>query len=348
VTIAPDPPGEPTIDSPPPDGAAAQAVADPDGVLTELADAVDAMPEAADFAALDTPRRLLLVHAHPDDETVGTGATIALEAARGTAVTLVTCTLGERGAVVAPDLAHLAWEREDTLGAHRVGELAEACRILGIGDHRFLGGPGRWRDSDMMGNPGNDDRRCFWQADQAETTAALVEVIREVRPQVAATYDANGAYGHPDHIQAHRVTEAAVTAAADASYRPDLGEPWSVTKLYWTAIPRSVLQQALDTAKASGEASIFGDAETVDDLGMGTPDELVTTAVDGRAHFDTKIAAMLAHRSQIGDGGPFKPMMDRLGDRGFGIEHYTLSRGVRGPGEGEHGWEADLFAGIEL
>ena len=156
-------------------------------------------------AADITNRRLLLLHAHPDDESIYTGATIARYAAEGVQVTLVTCTLGELGEIIPPSLAHLAAEKEDRLGQYRIGELAAACAALGVTDHRFLGGPGRWRDSGMMGTEGNDDPRCFWRADVDQAARALLDVIGEVRPQVVATYDADGAYGHPDHIQAHRV-----------------------------------------------------------------------------------------------------------------------------------------------
>jgi N-acetyl-1-D-myo-inositol-2-amino-2-deoxy-alpha-D-glucopyranoside deacetylase len=156
-------------------------------------------------AAYIPGRRLLLVHAHPDDESIYTGATMARYAAEGVQVTLVTCTLGELGEIIPPSLAHLAAEKEDRLGEYRIGELAAACAALGVTDHRFLGGPGRWRDSGMMGTEGNDDPRCFWRADVDQAARALLDVIAEVRPQVMATYDADGAYGHPDHIQAHRV-----------------------------------------------------------------------------------------------------------------------------------------------
>jgi len=134
-------------------------------------------------------RRLLLVHAHPDDESIETGATMAAYAAQGAGVTLVTCTLGELGEVIPPGLAHLAG---GPLGQHRTGELAAACAALGVTDHRFLGGPGRWRDSGMMGLPDNADPRCFWQADVAGAAATLAAVIRDVRPQVLVTYDAHG------------------------------------------------------------------------------------------------------------------------------------------------------------
>ncbi|HLZ38432.1 MAG TPA: N-acetyl-1-D-myo-inositol-2-amino-2-deoxy-alpha-D-glucopyranoside deacetylase, partial [Mycobacteriales bacterium] len=203
--------------------------------------------------ATDTEdRRLLLVHAHPDDETIGTGATMARYAAEGVGVTLVTCTLGEEGEILEPGLEHLAADREDRLGEHRIGELAEAMRCLGVRDHRFLGGPGRWRDSGMMGLPTNDRPSCLWQADLDEATAALVSIVREVRPQVVVTYDENGGYGHPDHIQAHRVAVRAVDAAGDPAYRPDLGAPWRVGKLYYTAVPKSFLQASIDQLREAG------------------------------------------------------------------------------------------------
>ena len=160
-------------------------------------------------------QRLLVVHAHPDDESIGTGATIAKYAASGAHVTLVTCTLGELGEIIPPGLAALAADRDDQLGGYRIGELNAACQALGVIDHRYLGGPGRWRDSGMIGTSGNDDPRSFWQADVEEAATALAAVIREVRPQVMVTYDDDGFYGHPDHIQAHRVAWRAFQLAAD-------------------------------------------------------------------------------------------------------------------------------------
>src|ERR1700749_2593081 len=148
-------------------------------------------------------RRLLLVHAHPDDESIGTGATMAKYAAEGARVTLITCPLGELGEIIPPDLSHLL---PDELGQHRIGEVDRACAALGVEDHRFLGGEGHYRDSGMTGLPDNDDPRCFWQASVEEAATALAAVIEEVQPDVIVTYDANGFYGHPDHVQAHRVT----------------------------------------------------------------------------------------------------------------------------------------------
>jgi len=334
---------------PPPEPGERLPQDDADAVLAAAASAVDAVAEQVevDMDALDVPRRLLLVHAHPDDETIGTGATMAKYAAEHVGVTLVTCTLGEEGEVLVPELAALAADRDDGLGQHRSGELATAMEALRVTDHRFLGGPGRWRDSGMMGTPANDRPDCFWRADLDEAVGALVAVVREVRPQVVVTYDSNGGYGHPDHVQAHRVTVAAVDAAADPGYRPELGEPWQTDKLYWTAVPKSVLQAGIDHLKASGETNFFG-VDSADDLPFGSPDEEVTTEVDASEHLEAKVAAMRAHRTQIEVDGPFFALSNGIGQKAFGVEHFVLARGPRGPGAGPHGRESDLFAGLGL
>jgi N-acetyl-1-D-myo-inositol-2-amino-2-deoxy-alpha-D-glucopyranoside deacetylase len=288
-------------------------------------------------------RRLLLVHAHPDDESIGTGATMAAYAAQGARVTLVTCTRGELGEVIPPELAYLAADAGDRLGQYRAGELAAACAALGVTDHRFLGGPGRWRDSGMMGLPSNQFPGCFWQADVEAAAAELAAVIRDVAPQVIVTYDANGFYGHPDHIQAHRVTRRAVQVAADPGAGPAAGSPWRVAKLYATAMPRSVLAEAIKLGPDAPAG--FTQAGAVADLPFGVPDEQVTTEVDGTGHLAAKIAALRAHATQIAVDGPCFALSDMVGQRIDGHEYYTLLAGPRGPGAGPHGRELDLFAG---
>jgi N-acetyl-1-D-myo-inositol-2-amino-2-deoxy-alpha-D-glucopyranoside deacetylase len=282
-----------------------------------------------------TDRSLLLVHAHPDDESIGTGATMAKYAAEGARVTLVTCTLGEEGEVLVPELELLAADKADQLGGWRIHELDEACAALGVDDHRFLGGAGRYRDSGMMGTPANDNPRCFWRADLDEAAAHLIDVIHEVRPQVVVTYDDFGAYGHPDHIQAHRVATRAVEQTLDI-----------VAKFYWTGIPRSVMQAGIDALRASGDTSFFGDVESADDVPLAKPDDVITTAIDARDFLDAKLDAMRAHATQIQVDGPFFALSNNVGHKAFGREHYILTRGERGPGEGEHNWETDLFAGL--
>ena len=293
-------------------------------------------------------RRLLLVHAHPDDETITSGVTMARYVAEGASVTLLTCTLGEEGEVLVPELAQLAADQADQLGGYRIWELRAAMVELGVTDVRFLGGPGRWRDSGMIGTPANENPRAFWNADLDEAVAAAVAVVREVRPQVLVTYDENGGYGHPDHIQAHRVAMGAVDAAADPTYRPDLGEAWSVAKVYWSAVPRSVMQAGLDALAAAGASSMFEGVVDADELPFVVPDDAIAAEIDGRHWHDRKSAAMRAHATQITVDGPFFALSNNLGQEVLGIEHFRLVRGERGPaGPGPHGWEDDLFAGVD-
>ena len=290
-------------------------------------------------------RRLLLVHAHPDDETINNGATMARYVAEGVGVTLVTCTLGEEGEVRVPELALLAVDEADQLGGYRIGELERACAALGVTDHRFLGGPGRYRDSGMMGTSANDGPRAFWRVDLELPVRDLVAIIREVRPQVVVTYDENGGYGHPDHIQAHRVAMAAVDRCCDPRYAPDTGPAWQVSKVYWSAMPRSVIQAGIEALAASGR-SLFDGVDSVDDIPFGVSDDQITAAVDGSAHVEAKFAAMRAHASQITVDFPFFALADNVGLQAMGTEYYTLARGERGPAAGPSGWEGDLFAGI--
>jgi N-acetyl-1-D-myo-inositol-2-amino-2-deoxy-alpha-D-glucopyranoside deacetylase len=294
-----------------------------------------------------TDRRLLLVHAHPDDETINNGATMARYVAEGAQVTLLTCTLGEEGEILVPELAQLAADQADQLGGYRISELRDAMAALGVTDSRFLGGPGRYRDSGMIGTPANEHPRAFWNADLDEAIAHAVAVVRELRPQVVVTYDENGGYGHPDHIQAHRVAMGAVEAAGDPGYRPDLGQPWSVAKVYWCCVPRSVLQEGIDALVAAGEEAFFEGVTSAEDLPFAVSDDEVTAAVDGRKYADRKDAAMRAHPTQIMVDGPFFALSNNLGQEVLGIEYYRLVRGERGPvGAGPNGWEDDLFAGL--
>ena len=289
---------------------------------------------------------MLLVHAHPDDETINNGATMARYVAEGASVTLLTCTLGEEGEILVPELEQLAADQADQLGGYRIGELRAAMAALGVTDFRFLGGAGRYRDSGMMGTPANGHARAFWNADLDEAVAQAVSVVREVRPQVVVTYDENGGYGHPDHIQAHRVAMGAVEKAADPTYRPELGEPWDVAKVYWSCVPRSVLQSGIEAMTEMGE-SFFEGVSSADDLPFGVSDDVVTAAVDGRKFADRKDAAMRAHPTQIKVDGPFFALSNNLGLEVLGVEYYQLVRGERGPaGPGPEGWEDDLFAGL--
>ncbi|MDH6112637.1 N-acetyl-1-D-myo-inositol-2-amino-2-deoxy-alpha-D-glucopyranoside deacetylase [Kitasatospora sp. MAP12-15] len=282
-------------------------------------------------------RRLLLVHAHPDDESIVNGATMARYAAEGAQVTLVTCTLGEGGEVIPPELAHLTADREDTLGDFRIGELTAAMREVGVSDFRFLGGAGRYRDSGMMGVPENDRPDCFWQADPDEAAGHLVAVIRETRPQVLVSYDENGGYGHPDHIQAHRVAMRALELAADPAFRPELGPAWQIVKVYWSRMSRSALLVGLEEAAACYPAA----AEPSDVPGV-VDDERITTVLDCTKYADRKAAAMAAHATQLTVSGSFFALSNSLWQPLSAVEYYEL---VRGEGGTERP-ESDLFAGI--
>ena len=289
-----------------------------------------------------TDRRLLVVHAHPDDEVLSTGGLLARHCAQGDQVTLVTCTLGEEGEILLPDIAHLAAHDQDDLGSHRIDELADSMRALGVTDSRLLGGPGTYRDSGMMGEPSNDRPNCFWRADLREAADHLVAVIRETRPQVMVTYDDFGGYGHPDHIQTHRVATYAADLAAVRSYRPDLGAPWAVSRIFWTAFPKSSIRAGIEALKAAGDSSEFA-AMDPDDLPFAVDDDAVDAVIDIEEYLPAKRAAMAAHASQINLEEGFFALSNNLGSPVFGQEYFRLARGSlagRRP-------LTDLFSGLE-
>jgi N-acetyl-1-D-myo-inositol-2-amino-2-deoxy-alpha-D-glucopyranoside deacetylase len=278
----------------------------------------------------------LLVHAHPDDETINNGATMALYADRGAQVTLVTCTRGEEGEVLVPGLSHLASSEQDLLGQHRELELARAMKALGISDFRFLGAPtNKFRDSGMMGTEPNNRPDVFWQADLDSAARILVDVIQEVKPHILITYDEIGGYGHPDHIQAHRVAMRA----------SELSQ-WQIQKIYWNTIPKSVIAQGMEKMKEIG-SDFFG-AENVDDIPFAKDDEFVTTLIDGTAYVDLKMDAMRAHETQIALDGPFFALSNNLGMQIWGDEYYTLVKGIKSAPFDSNGRETDLTSGLVL
>ncbi|QIG44253.1 N-acetyl-1-D-myo-inositol-2-amino-2-deoxy-alpha-D-glucopyranoside deacetylase [Nocardioides anomalus] len=299
-------------------------------------------------------QRLLLVHAHPDDETIGTGATMARYVAEGRGVTLVTCTAGEMGEVLVPELEHLAADREDRLGEHRKGEIADAMGVLGVTDHRWLGGFGTYRDSGMQWHadgyaiPADTIHdNAFWRADLTEAADHLVRIIREVQPQVLVTYDQFGGYGHPDHIQAHRVAMYAAQLAAVPSYALDLGEPWQIGKIYWSAMSESRMRASLRALRAAGDTTSF---EGMDPDGplppFVTADENLSAAVDGSAYLDQKMDALRSYPTQVQLEGGFFALSNNEGSQTWAVEFFRIAAGRRGP-LGPDGLESDLFAGLE-
>jgi N-acetyl-1-D-myo-inositol-2-amino-2-deoxy-alpha-D-glucopyranoside deacetylase len=309
------------------------------------------MPFARLGDRLGNPLRLLMVHAHPDDETTTTGATAALYAAETIDVHLVTCTRGERGEILDPEVqsaVDAAADRHQALGELRVRELAGAVDKLGIKGSRFLGGPGRWWDSGMAGTDDNADPRSLVAGDREEQVDELAAVIRELRPQVLVTYDSRGGYGHPDHIRAHELSLAAVDRAAE----PGAEDAWSVAKVYAAVVPVGILRSVVRRLGTGGDSPFAALAEALASgvpedrvpIPFGVPDHLVTAQIDARDWLDAKTAAMRAHRSQMApDGWFFK--LAAVSDGGLGMEHFQLLRGAPGPVL-DDGFEADLFAGL--
>ncbi len=288
---------------------------------------------------VNASKRLLLVHAHPDDETINNGATMAKYAAEGVQVTLVTCTRGEEGEVLVESLANLASSRDDKLGEHREIELKNAMVHLGINDFRFLGSPNKkWRDSGMIGTTQNERKDVFWQADLTEAAQELVKIILEIKPQVLITYDEFGGYGHPDHIKANQVAMLAAELASN--------QGWKISKIYWNTMPKSVIQMGIDKMKEVG-SSFFG-ADSVDDLPFAKPDELVTSVIKAPDYVEQKLEAMKAHETQISIDGPFFALSNNLGLSVWADEYYTLVKGEKSKPFDESGREIDLFAGVKL
>ncbi len=279
------------------------------------------------------------MHAHPDDETINNGVTMAKYAAEGVQVTLVTCTRGEEGEVLVESLANLASSRDDKLGEHREIELKTAMGYLGIKDFRFLGSPNKkWRDSGMIGTAQNERKDVFWQADLTEAAQELVKIILEIKPQVLITYDEFGGYGHPDHIKAHQVAMLAAELASN--------QGWKISKIYWNTMPKSVIQMGIDKMKEVG-SSFFG-ADSVEDLPFAKPDELVTSVIKAPDYVEKKLEAMKAHETQISINGPFFALSNNLGLSVWADEYYTLVKGEKSKPFDESGREIDLFAGVTL
>ncbi len=290
---------------------------------------------------METPR-LLFVHAHPDDETLTTGGTIAHYAAHGAQVRVVTCTLGEEGEVIGERWAQLAVDHADQLGGFRIAELTRSLAALGVDGPIFLGGAGRWRDSGMKGSPPRHRQR-FIDADPREAVGALVAIIRDLRPHVVVTYDPDGGYGHPDHIHAHEVTTAAVAASAGTEFP---GDPWRVPKLYWAVTSKSAMEaglQAIDGMPAGWRRV------AIDELSFGYPDDEIDAVIDATDQLPAKVAALRAHATQI-MVAPDDRVCALSNNMALPIgtaEYYILAAGDPGDRD-DRGRESDLLAGLNL
>ncbi len=277
---------------------------------------------------------LLAFHAHPDDECTSTGGVLAKYSAVGEQVVVITATDGSEGEIHNYDNPE---DLKPQLAAMRAEELAKALAILGVPHQHFLG----YRDSGMMGDSQNDHPDSFWRADFMEATGRLVRHVRRYQPEVMVVYDPFGGYGHPDHIQVHRVGVAAYQGAFDESRFPleDGEEPWMPQKLYWATWPRSRVQVF---AKARFEGG-FIDREEYERMSKaGMPDEEITAVIDVGPWLDLKFEALTAHRTQIPDDWFMFQVPEEQRSAAFGRETFLrmFSR-VEAPFR-----EDDLFAGL--
>lgn len=263
---------------------------------------------------------LVAVHAHPDDEAIATGGLLARAADAGWDVTAVACTGGERGESAEPTTPA-------DLAAVRRGELAASLATLGANPPVWLG----YRDSGMRGDPGNDDPASFWRAPFDEAVGRLVAVLRARRPALVVTYDAYGLYGHPDHVQAHRVTLCAVEAAAQPRLHPEAGPAWRTPVLDLATIPRGAVAAGNAALAERGIDSPFGTETDPAALDVGTPDDDIDLTVDVRAHLATKRAALACHESQLAVDSLFLTIPDDLADALLGTEWFVRARARRSP-----------------
>ncbi len=281
------------------------------------------------------PLTLMVVHAHPDDEAIGTGGMFARYAAEGVRTVLVTCTLGEEGEIVVPELD--TDENHAILGEIRRRELEEAVAALGISDLEVL----PYRDSGMIGRPSNEHPDCFNKADRHEAIGRLVRLVRHYRPHVLVTYNEQGGYGHPDHLMAHAITVDTFDAAGDPQRYPGVGTPWTPFKLYYIAFRRSLYMTAWETMRARGHKTPLDDPEF--DPERFVDDPRATTRIVIKPFLRQKLAALRAHQTQIKPDWPFLAIPDDLREELLADEHFVRiqSRVAHPTGE-----EDDLFAGL--
>jgi LmbE family N-acetylglucosaminyl deacetylase len=259
-------------------------------------------------------RRLLAVHAHPDDEAITTGGLLARCAAAGIGTVLVTCTDGRRGPVN-PELG-LELEPE-ALARTRRDELHASAAVLGVGEVVWLG----YEDSGMGGASSNFAAGAFWARPMDELVGRLVSVVRRCRPQVVVTYDPFGCTGHPDHVQAHRVTLLAVAAAGEGHVYPDAGVPWTVERGFYPVFPRSAMEAFIAEVVAAGEPHPFAGRAAME-VSYVRPDDVVTHRVDIAAVYDRKREALYSHRTQV---GPHYPQLYRAALARREHEHFALA-----------------------
>lgn len=281
------------------------------------------------------PLTLMIVHAHPDDEAIGTGGILARYSAEGVKTVLVTCTLGEEGEIVLPELD--TEENHQRLAEIRREELLAAVKHLGISHLELL----PYRDSGMAGTDSNQHPECFAQADLDEATGRLVALVRQYRPHVLMSYNEQGGYGHPDHINAHKITVAAFDVADDPTKYPDAGDPWTPVKLYYVSFRRGLWISAWEAMRERGLKTPLD--EDGFDPNRFVDDPRNTTTVDVRAYLPQKMRALLEHRTQIRPDWMWLSVPEDLRDELFNNEHFIRIASRVDVPDGE---ETDVFAGL--
>ncbi|MEU3572625.1 PIG-L family deacetylase [Kitasatospora sp. NPDC036755] len=290
----------------------------------------------------DRPLTLMAVHAHPDDEATGTGGVLARYAAEGIRTVLVTCTDGRCGDAPGGVKPGEPGHDPEAVAAMRRQELEASCEVLKVTHLELL----EYADSGMMGWASNEEPGSFWRTPVAEGAARLAELIRHYRPDVVVTYDENGFYGHPDHIQAHRITMAALELTDELT-----------PKVYWTTAPRSGMRRFAEAMREFGaDWEDAGPAETGEIAGaggaaeapelpelpeIGLPDEEITTWVDTTAFCGRKFDALAAHASQ-GENIFFLKMGKERFTELMGVETFVRVKDSTGAAVPEN----DLFAGL--
>ena len=276
---------------------------------------------------------LMTVHAHPDDESIGTGGILAKYAAEGIRTVLVHCTRGELGSIQDP--AFVPPNPEMALEDIRMRELEKALSVLQVSSSHYLG----YRDSGMAGDPENENPASFAQVNTNEAAMRLAGIIRKEKPQVIVTYDEYGLYGHPDHIMTNIITVKAFFMAGDPESPSGASNdlpPWQPAKLYYIAIPLERLQRLNDIRNADPENK--RPPSTI----VGTPESEITTRIDVSAVLDKKFNAIFSHKSQIGQSHYFRHLPEDQMRLMFGHEHFVCVQGCRALTEKE----TDLFNGL--
>ncbi|MGV8970386.1 MAG: mycothiol conjugate amidase Mca [Microbacteriaceae bacterium] len=282
--------------------------------------------------------RLLAVHAHPDDESSKGAATYARYVSSGAAVTVVSCTGGERGDVQNPHLREMAMAERDIAGL-RFREMAAARDVLGI-DHRWLG----YHDSGLPGEGEEVGPNSFASIPLETSGEVLVRIIRELRPHVLVTYNENGGYPHPDHIRTHEISMWAYAAAADATLFPDAGPAWQISKVYYDQIfsgPRLVAVHAL-LAEREPDHPLVASLESMKSWMLERPVS-ITTQIFVADHFDARDSALRAHASQVSPDSSFFFWPNDVNRLAWPWEDFQLALSLV---ESDLP-ESDLFAGIE-